>query len=88
MKLLVLYRANSEHSRSVEEFIGYFKQRDSQTEVELLDVDSVAGSSQAALYDVVQYPAILALQTDGSLQKLWQGEQLPLVDEVESYVVA
>jgi 3-deoxy-D-manno-octulosonic acid (KDO) 8-phosphate synthase len=50
-----------------------------------MSIDTREGSATATLYDVVQYPAILVLQTDGYVQKIWQGEQLPLMDEVASY---
>ncbi len=39
----------------------------------------------ARVYDVVQYPALLAIQNDGGLAQYWQGELLPLMDEVAGY---
>ncbi len=88
MKVLVLYRPNSEHGRLVEEFIHDFQRRHSNERLEVLNIDTRDGSAMASLYDIVQYPAVLVLQTDGYLQKLWQGEQLPLMDEVVSYAHA
>ena len=43
------------------------------------------GSATATLYDIMRYPAILVLQNDGYLQKSWEGEQFPLMDEIFSY---
>lgn len=88
MKVLVLYRPNSEHGRRVEEFIHDFQRRHQGERLEVLNIDSRDGSATASLYDVMQYPAILVLQTDGYPQKVWQGEQLPLMDEVASYAHA
>lgn len=85
MKVLVLYRPNSEHGRLVEEFIHDFQARHQQTHLEVLNIDTRDGSATATLYDVMQYPAILVLQTDGYVQKIWEGEQLPLMEEVVSY---
>ena len=85
MKLLILYRPNSEHGRLIEEFIHDYQARHQSDRVEVMSLDTREGSATASLYDVVQYPAILVVQTDGYVQKIWQGEQLPLMDEVASY---
>lgn len=88
MKVLVLYRPNSEHGRVVEEFIHDFQSRHGEERLEVMNIDTRDGSATASLYDVMQYPAILVLQADGYLQKLWQGERLPMMDEVVSYARA
>jgi hypothetical protein len=88
MKVLVLYRPNSEHGREVEEFIHDFQIRHRDERLEVLNIDTRDGSATASLYDVMRYPAILVLQTDGYLQKSWQGDQLPMMDEVASYAHA
>jgi len=87
MKVLILYRPNSEHERTIEEFIREYRRRHSN-HLEVLSIDTREGDATATLYDVVQYPAILVLQTDGYVQKIWQGESLPLMDEVAAYVRA
>jgi hypothetical protein len=85
MKVVILYRPNSEHGRLTEEFIHEYQRRHQSDRVEALSIDSRDGSAMATLYDIVQYPAILVLQGDGSTQKIWQGDALPLMDEVASY---
>jgi hypothetical protein len=85
MKVLVLYRPNSEHARTVEEYIHDFQRRHAEERLEILNVDSRDGSAMASLYDVVQYPSILVVQDDGYVQRSWEGDQLPLMDEVASY---
>jgi hypothetical protein len=87
MKVLVLYRPSSEHARKVEEFIENFGTH-SPVSIETLDVDSREGNAMITLYDVMQYPAVMVLRSDGSPQKVWQGSDLPLVDEVKSYAIA
>ena len=88
MKVVVLYRPNSEHGRRVEEFIHDFQAQHHGERLEVLNIDSRDGSAMASLYDVMQYPAILVLQGDGYVQKAWEGVQLPLMDEVFSYAHA
>ncbi|HZL07787.1 MAG TPA: hypothetical protein VFC50_01180 [Candidatus Dormibacteraeota bacterium] len=85
MKVLILYRPNSEHGRLIEEFIHEYQQRHQSDRLEVLSLDTREGSATATLYDVMQYPAILVLQTDGYVQKIWQGDSLPMMDEVASY---
>lgn len=85
MKVLVLYRPNSEHGRLVEEFIHDFQHQHHGERLEVLNIDTRDGSATASLYDVMQYPAILVLQSDGYAQKIWEGDHLPLMDEVASY---
>jgi hypothetical protein len=88
MKVLILYRPDSEHGRIVEEFIREFQVRHSSNHLEVINIDSRDGIATATLYDIVQYPAILVLQNDGAVQKIWMGEQMPLMDEVASYASA
>jgi len=85
MKILILYRPESEHGRIVEEFIHEFQRRHDSHHLEILNIDSRDGIATATLYDVMRYPAILVIQNDGMIQKSWEGDSLPLMDEVASY---
>lgn len=85
MKLVIIYRPNSEHARGVERFIQEYRDHHSGGRLDVLNIDSREGSATASLYDVMQYPAILALSNDGSVIKEWQGEVFPLIDEVAYY---
>lgn len=86
MKVLILYRPMSEHSRLVEEFIHDYQTRHESHHLEIVSLDTREGSAMASLYDVMQYPAIMVMQADGSVQKIWQGgPPLPMMDEVASY---
>ena len=88
MKILILYRPESEHARRIEEFVHDFQRRHGAHHLEVLNIDSRDGIATATLYDIVDYPAILVLQNDGAVQKTWEGDQLPLMDEVASYASA
>jgi cyanophycinase-like exopeptidase len=84
MKIVVLYHAKSDHARAVEEYQTTFERIRSK-KIELLDLETREGANMAQLYDIVQYPAVLALSGSGQLLKEWQGEHLPLMDEVAAY---
>jgi hypothetical protein len=88
VRLLILYRPNSEHSTSVEEFAHDFRQRyDVGKKLDLLSLNTRDGAAMASLYDIMGYPAILALADDGSVLNAWEGDTLPLMDEVAGYFV-
>lgn len=86
MRLLILYKKNSEHESRVIEYSKEFKYR-SRLDFELIDVETTDGDSLAKLYDIVRYPAILVIADDGRLIKSWINEELPLMDEVVGYLV-
>lgn len=85
MRLVVLYRPESEYSRIVEEFVNNYKRWHEADKLELVNYDSRDGNATASLYDIMEQPAILALRDDGSVLKSWQGSTMPLMDEVASY---
>ena len=87
MKVLVLYRPNSEHARKVEEFLHDLqKQHDvDQRDLQVIDVDSRDGIATASIYDVVTSPAIIVTDNVGSYVQSWMGEDLPLMRDVAAY---
>ncbi len=85
MRVVILYQSNSEHERKVLEFAHDYHAAQMDRRVELLDLNTREGAAMAQLYDIVQYPAVLALADNGSLLQFWQGEQLPLMNEVAYY---
>lgn len=87
MKALVLYHPNSEHGRIVEEYARDFERRNSHP-LHLESLETREGAATATLYDVVQYPAILVTADDGQMVKQWNGEQLPLMDELAGYLAS
>jgi hypothetical protein len=88
MKLLVLYRPDSESASNVEDFLrglrGVHNLDDNN--LQILNYDSREGSSTANMYDIMSQPAILITNDDGSYIKHWEGENLPLMDEVTGYI--
>jgi thiol-disulfide isomerase/thioredoxin len=86
MRIIVLYRVNSEHARHVEEYITDFQRFHSGQSIEALNVDSIEGSEKAELYGVMEYPTVLALKDDGQMQQMWSGvDKLPLMNDLAYY---
>lgn len=86
MKTIILYRPKSEAATAVETFAHDFKARHETVKLELVNVDEREGVALASLYDIMRFPAVMALATDGTLLHLWEGEELPLMDEIASYM--
>ena len=85
MKIVVLYRPKSEFARITEEFIHDYQRRYPDKKMDILDIDSREGGAISSLYDVMQFPTIMALRDDGSLLKSWEGQSFPLMDEIAAY---
>jgi hypothetical protein len=87
MKAIILYHPNSVHSRIMEDYAKRFKDR-AGLEVALQSLETRDGAATASIYDIVRYPAILVIDDIGQLQREWQGDELPQMDEVAGYLVA
>jgi hypothetical protein len=86
MRVIILYRPNSEQEGKAKDFARDYKQL-KNIDLELISLDTVEGDDMAKLYDITQYPAVVALKEDGQLQKMWQGEILPLMNELDYYTI-
>lgn len=84
MSVVMLYRSNSERERKSLEFVENYKRRTGR-DINLVDVNTVEGSNMANLYDILDYPAIIALTSDGAVQQVWAGENMPLIDDVSYF---
>lgn len=83
--ITILYRPGSEHERQVQEFQSELARN--QVIVRLVNVDSREGSTLAQLYDVMEYPAIVAHEDDGRVIDTWAGK-FPQVSELSYYAHA
>lgn len=84
MRICVIYKTESDHARAVMTFLEDFH-RQTNKELEVIDPDSPAGADICRLYDVVEYPSIISLDENGSLQNTWKGMPLPTISEVSYY---
>lgn len=85
MSVTVVYKPVSEHAQTVEEFLHEFERRTS-VKLDTVDPETKRGDEICRVYDVVEYPTLLALSKDGQLRNMWRGVPLPLIDEVSYYV--
>lgn len=85
MSVIVIDKPVSEHARAVEEFLHEFERRTSK-KLEVIDPETRQGAELCRVYDVVEYPTLLALSEDRQVRNMWRGLPLPLIDEVSYYV--
>lgn len=85
MRLVIVYRDESEQARPVLDYLRDFK-RQTGHDLETLSPDTADGAEFCRVYDIVEYPTMLALSDDGQLQNLWRGLPLPTISEASYYV--
>jgi hypothetical protein len=86
MKVIVLYRPKTEQEGKVLDFARDYKQLRNR-ELNLVSLDTVQGDNMAKVYDITQYPAFLAIKDDGQLEQMWQGEVMPMMNELDYYAM-
>lgn len=85
MRVVCVWRRESDYGRALEEWIRDFERR-TGVEVEDSNPDSPEGSQFTQAYGVVEYPTILALDDQGSQLAAWRGTMFPTFDEVAYWV--
>lgn len=85
MKVVVVYKDESDHAREVYDYLKDFT-RQTGHNLETINPDTRDGQEFCRVYDIVEYPTILAVSDDGKLQNMWRGTPLPTISEVSYYV--
>lgn len=85
MKTYIVYKEESDHARTVIDFLRDFERRTSK-KIETVNPESREGDATCRTYDIVEYPTIFATDDNGILQTQWRGLPLPTIDEVSYYV--
>ncbi len=85
MRVIVVYKPESEHATTVETYLHDFERQTSHR-LETLNPESPEGADTCRTYDIVEYPTLMAITSDGQLQNMWRGLPLPTISEVSYYV--
>lgn len=85
MKVVVVYKDQSDHARTV---IDYMRDVNRQTghDIETIDPETRDGAGFCRTYDIVEYPTMIALDDTGRVQHMWRGLPLPTISEVSYYL--
>jgi hypothetical protein len=84
MKVVIVYKNESEHARPVLDFLRDFERQTGRS-IETLDPESVEGELFCRAYDIVEYPTTIAISDSNVMQNLWRGLPLPTISEVSYY---
>ncbi len=84
MKVVIIYKEQSDHARAVEDYLRDFLRRTGK-ELETLNPDTADGAHTCRTYDIVEYPTVVALSDEGQLQNSWRGLPLPTISELSYY---
>lgn len=85
MRIVILYHPKSEQEGKVLDYVRDYHIRHPDRQVELVSLETIEGSEMARIYDITRYPAILVIAAGGALQQLWEGETLPLMNEIDAF---
>lgn len=85
MNAFVVYKDKSDHAREVIDYLREFGRRTGRTP-KIIDPETREGSAFCQTYDIVEYPTIIATDTQGSMQNMWRGLPLPTINELSYYV--
>lgn len=81
MRIVAVYRQDSEHRRSFESFLKQLHNHTGRF-AELVDPDTVSGADFCRLYDIVAYPTLICLSADGAVVGQWSMGNLPSMGEL------
>lgn len=85
MKVIIVYKDESDHARTVVDFLRDFESQTGHI-IETLDPETNEGERFCQAYDIVQYPTVIALSDNSTMQNMWRGLPLPTISEVSFYV--
>lgn len=85
MKAIILYQPNTELETSIQEYVREFAQETART-IELIDSNTPSGVEIAKSYDILQFPALVAVKDDGSYIESWaERDKWPTISELSYY---
>ncbi len=84
MRVVAVYKQNTDHTRAVETFLEDFARRTGKA-LDTLDPDSIEGEIFCRAHDIVEYPTIIALSNESQMLSVWRGAIMPTISEVSYY---
>ena len=80
----IIYKPQGENARTVEDYMRDFY-RQTGSELLTIDPDTKDGANTCRVYDIVEYPTVIAQADDGQLLNSWRGLPLPTINELSYY---
>lgn len=84
MKVVIVYKNDSDHARAVIDYLRDFE-RQTGHGLKTLEPETLEGEQFCRAYDIVEYPTVIAISDDSVMQNVWTGLPLPTISEVSYY---
>ncbi|MFA5392638.1 MAG: hypothetical protein WC306_03105 [Candidatus Paceibacterota bacterium] len=85
MSVQIIFKEESDRAREVLDYLRDFE-RQTGHKLETVNPDTPEGAQLCRVYDIVEYPTVIATTSDGQIRNLWRGSPLPTISEVSYYV--
>ncbi len=85
MRVVIIWREDTDYARTVIDWLHDFE-RFSGKQIESLSPDEPEGESLCRVYDIVEYPTMIAIDANGSLLQMWRGTDMPRIGDVSYYL--
>lgn len=82
MKLVIVWKEESDRASEVREWLRDFEHDVGPGKIESIDPETREGNNFAETYDVVEYPTILAIDSNGKVLQMWRGVPMPQIEKV------
>lgn len=86
MRVVVLSKDGYDYSSAVDTFVTELEAQTPGAEVERLNPDEYEGESLARALDILEFPAVVALDSNGTMIQQWTGTPLPPISEVAYFL--
>ena len=86
MRVVVLSKDGYDYSSAVDAFVTELEAQSPGSEIERLNPDEYEGESLARTLDILEFPAVVALDNKGTMIQKWTGTPLPPISEVAYYI--
>lgn len=84
MRVVCIFRDNEDYTRTVTDWLEDFYRRTGR-EIEKMDPD--VDDSFCRVHEIMVFPTIAAIDNYGSVKMMWQGKEMPLIDDVNYYAL-
>ncbi len=85
MRVVVVYKDDTDYAREVIDYLHDFEHQTGHV-LETLNPEHPDGEQFCRAYDIVEYPTVIAIADDSTMQNTWVGTPLPTISEVSYYI--
>ena len=86
MRLVIVWNEQTDYAREVRDWLKDFAHDTGGKKIESLDPETREGEDFCKLYDIVEYPTIIAVEDEGQMLEMWRGTPLPQIEQVAYWV--